>query len=781
MPGRIVVVVAWLAAAAAAPSSAQPSKATPAQLARWSAGLLAAGNVAEARKYCDAALTADPSLVGCLDDLIAYESAKAGARRRVVAAENEARQRVGAGDEALKALSAEGIKDRPAAELDAIAAAMGKLQPSWRDPRGELFRRAVAGWAFDLVFVAAFLLVIWAALAIARRVRRLARSRARWQWLPGRTRWVLRPLSDDTSLGVTGLLADALFRVKTALQGRMDVPTLLTLRPIAGHPDEPEVWRDFAIAPPLQIREIEQDVALRFDHHDVELADAFDNLQVKVGGFDISALAKFAKSVRGWFDVGVPTLSGGVVVTAASGGNPASVLIRVTRLGDGYLPASLLSSTEHVSAADAAFLAAERAAYKLMYLIARPDCSSIDVDGLAARRQALTLLQRWVTAGGGEERRLALEKAVVNLRYARDVVHIGTIRNRRRFSLGEPTPQERVDRVTRLCELYLYEAIAHALLYRDHQRVAALEASGAGAAVPTPATEHPTPPGHSHLEQALGLLREIEESADPAVPEQRLIRLQALYNHAVLEQRQSTPQSLERALEMYRRVFVEAAAMPSRVRGRDPMLLLARSGFVTAAAAYPCTEWWRLDPQRIQEWLTSADGLRRDLEAARVDGVGADARIAASIRTDVLQAYAQLVLFYAQEVLDLRLPAVTHVPSRSPMGILLEHARRSLKAVAASRPPDVRLYEQLACAALLAGDWVEARRYGEDGIRIGGAGSEILGYAAAAGACVAGGPANDAEAGVYYVLTARHALEEWNGVASTMAIPRPRPPRYISN
>jgi len=734
-----------------------PPSVRASQLATVGSRFVSSGQIVAARKYCEQAIDQDATndtAAKCLEDVVAAEqkAVQAAATEaanleaaKIDAAIAEARRqaRAGLSDRAVETLTAARNSAKTPEQLDAITKALEEAGPTAEGALAQarvalmtvtiksVVERLTTSWVFDIVMGVALLVISYGLLWLARWVRRKFRefrTNKRRFGLNLSTRWLLLPLEDKTELGVTELFVDAVTRLRKELRAPVEIPTLLPIRPTVGEPHEAQVWKDFRIDPPMRVLDIEEDVAVKVEQHLIDLPEAVGDLQIKVGALELGNIAKFLRNIKRWFNAGVPAISGSVLVKDGSADKTKEVTIRLTRYATGFDFATIVSSTEHVSEVEAARLAAERVAYKLLYLFAHPDCSSTHVDGLAARRQGIDLLQRYVTSGLGEnpDRVAALEKAVHNLRFA----------GRTAGTSAE------------LCQLQLFEAIALVLL-AGHDAAAGKKDEAA-----------------KKNAQAIELLRSVQDLADLKDREEAPLRLQALYNQAVLAQRENTAASIMRALRLYQLLLDDAnKTKASAAPAVETISYLGRFGYLTAAAAYPSEDWRRLVQARADEWLTIADTVRREIQAS-VPHRALDERISDTMALEAHHAYAKLVLRYIQTFSIYTLPRARQPPS--PIAdSRIDNVVSSLRYVAERQLADDVLYGQLVFAALLRHDAKEAQHHACNALSI-GAKNEIFYYAAAWGAFEAGDVVEAAR--LFDAYTEPKKIQQFSDMAQALSL-----------
>jgi hypothetical protein len=361
----------------------------------------------------------------------------------------------------------------------------------------------------------------------------------------------------------------------------------------------------------------------------------------------------------------------------------------------------------------------------LLYLFAKPDCSSSEVDGFAAWRQGIQLLNRHVGTGAsaGTERSLGLEKAAVNLHFA--------------HAVAEDTAER--------CRLYLFEAVSRALLGWSE------------------------PGNEEQLGQALHLLRMIEDEADSSAHmELKLVSLQALYNRAVIEQRRGDVRSTDTARTLYHLVLQDSgrgnATSHSEQQALDALTFLARFGYVMSADACSSDEWQYLDEPTARQWCTEAVVLVNAVDRAGWKGSTRNSQLADLIQRQAHRAAASLLLRFIDVFGDVSLPRVGTSGSSVPVPFLSE-ALTSLEFLRLKQLPDAAFYRNLTFALLLRRDAAGAREVARRGIHAGET-DELLYYAAAWAAYEAG---DKPEAQAICQRFPKKALEEFIALEATVS------------
>jgi hypothetical protein len=665
-----------------------------------------------ARKYCEAALQIEPlndDALHCLDQVISLEqqqSAKA-TEDRVEAqiseanAFNELHQYEKEIDLLSKTLvlAREGNLPKKATEIETLLKA---AQPPFRY---QVTKKVTSGWILDVLILMFAALLSYGILVIFRSLyRRIRAAKFNVLGLSVIRKWALLPVDDDQKLGATELLFEAMERLPKELTSEVEIPTILPLRPVIGKPYEPEVWKDFQVQPPSKVRELERNVEIELKLHDFALADAARDMQFKFGGFESGSVSRLSQGIWRWFNRGVPTITGSAKLTP--GTDRQEVTVRLTRT-EGKNFVSVGASTTHRNSSDAAKLATERAAYKLLYLFADPTCNSAKIDALAARRQGIKLLNGHVSSGhASSDRDPALEQALENFAFARG---------------GMETHPE-------TCEIHLFEGIATALLGRT--------------------------------DEALLHFGEVQDLGSPRSVRELLLSTQSTYNCAVVYQRKSKLEdasneleNLSTAIQLYDRVLKVAidpeslkqlstqqddnqALDENMKKGLKALQFLARFGRILATSQYLERDTNKRAQRDIADsWIDAAEAFLKDLKKPYVGGPTAvptpfsEDRISEFIALEAHRAFVSLISccmqrwFYPKNLhtLDARWTAI------------LTSAAESLEFLVVHAVPDAAVYRSVVLINLGLSRLRQADDAACKALRM-GADDEILYYAAAVAA-----------------------------------------------
>jgi tetratricopeptide (TPR) repeat protein len=675
-------------------------------LARLGQQFLQPKYVSQARQYCQNALLLDPTnylAIQCLRQVIDLEATDRTTRQQERASaqilaeeeEAEARLRIHQYDKVIALLSKALTLARENQMRDKerhIVDLLGQAQPSMMEG---VAHRFTTGWISGAILVVLVIAIVYLVLKLIRSAYRGMRefNFKRFGITFSRRQWSLLPIEDKSGLGVTEGLFEALKRLPKELESAVEMPTILPLRPIAGEPYEPEVWKDYQVAPPRTVKDFEN-IKFDLDLHEFGLAEAAREMQFRFGGVEIGGLTRLTQGVWRWFNIGVPTITGSVNVSDI--GTDKEVNIRIT-MTEGRNFASINSSTIHRSASNAAQLATERAAYKLLYLVAKPDCAPAEVDAFAARRQGIKLLQQHVSSGRATpDRGPALLQALENFAFAR----------------GMLTDQSTVR------ELHVFEGIVSALLEKKEQ-----------------AEQH---------------FQTVREFGEPESASDGLVSLQALYNCAVLYQYEGQVDSLTNSIQLYERVMdasnrfrdiLEANGKTVSFSDSENAAVvalrsLAEFGRITAAAQYMEEDKQGHALRSVVEvWIKAAEGFLGRTGEKGGGSIGNPLRtnpIADFITLEAHRAFSSLVYLHYQHF--------ELWPFTSKRGELtdesrktLERAQQSLRLIEAKTLPEISLYQRLVAIQIGLRDFETVREPACKALRM-GATEEIFFYAVAAGA-----------------------------------------------
>jgi hypothetical protein len=252
------------------------------------------------------------------------------------------------------------------------------------------------------------LAVVW--LYLLLRIFRSLRNGARG-FSRRTTKWFVQYIKDDQNQGAAGAVMDALSVSGNALLRKPFVPpSLLLVPPGFGGPGGGGVWWNFvgAVRPPFEIEKLPRS---EIEKHQFVLQNDLEEVNLKIAGSELSGVVSLGRNVARWFNKGTPMVQGAVVKLEGEGQNP-SWAVRLTAtsafkwarwlLDDPEsektqsLTMSVYASTEEQEFVDAIGLAAQRAAFKLFYRLAKPGKDTDEITAVAAFHQAVVLLRRYL-------------------------------------------------------------------------------------------------------------------------------------------------------------------------------------------------------------------------------------------------------------------------------------------------------------------------------------------------------------------------------------------------
>jgi hypothetical protein len=272
-----------------------------------------------------------------------------------------------------------------------------------------------------LVFCLAALLLVWLAALIREGYRIL-----RWRTLPNPIDWCVSSLADTTGQSAVGALMDALTVNFNPLFQPLPTSSLLASPPrlLAGiDSGDPAslVWRNFIITPSPtspQVRhylsdKIESVEVTSFAGHRFRQVEAFEDINLKLGILE-GSLGALLRNLRRWWMKGWPSVTGSVGFEDINDKRFASVrLICNYGLGRkssnrGIAPydrditpqeffaeertLSVFASTQTDESADAVALASQRAAFRLLYRLAKRPADPNLATAASSYRQGVRLL-----------------------------------------------------------------------------------------------------------------------------------------------------------------------------------------------------------------------------------------------------------------------------------------------------------------------------------------------------------------------------------------------------
>jgi len=126
---------------------------------------------------------------------------------------------------------------------------------------------------------------------------------------------------------------------------------------------------------------------------DGAVGTAAANLKITVGAVDVGALVKFFQGLLPWFKSDLSRVSGSAFMI--QGGTP-KVFVRLTGQGPDGNTRTVAAGVEVSANTDAARAAAERAAFKMYYLIAMPKADEAAANAAESLRDGLADLQSYI-------------------------------------------------------------------------------------------------------------------------------------------------------------------------------------------------------------------------------------------------------------------------------------------------------------------------------------------------------------------------------------------------
>lgn len=656
------------------------------------------GRLEDAKANCDAALKADPgnqTAKSCLEQV---------ASRLIDESLNNANARLMEGD-----------------YKGAIETASKWTQSAMREEQKRLAQDIVRrvhrspgyiwGGFPDWLRQALIAIALITGLAIVLNVfRMLWREFRRASWygpLVNKTRWRMLPLKEmtDAPTGIpTDHFLDALLRLPDLLSCPMWEPRLLLLRPTPPADHDPAIIDDFVSSlnpPPIALSPEPKNLGLNWKEHDIQLDEAFQNLQLKVvSGLDLGTLAKWLYSVVHWFNAGAPTISG-VAQTAADGAKS----IHIAASGGKMRCISVTAETADAPGIDVTRLTAERAAFKLLLRMNYSNMTHNEIEGLAALRQAIALFSQYAgTARGSGDAATARDSS---LRQAAG--DFGLFR----------------------CSIPLHSSASHtaeacsAAIITVEIRQAVLLAEG---------VSHALIGDSAGLSGAIGCFRELQDW--PGSRKTASLHHQAAYNEAVVWRLKG---AYQQAVLMLTELLGEYApdTRPSPDTGQaaeragesllstglglgkdDVIRYPARLARLSAFAEYTLEDWSTLPPERIELLTNDAEKLIGDLkDLAKTLTIERERRIVQYVYQETLRSVGHIELL--RVIRDA--PAGLYDQSHRPMGLRTgeleaEGQARLRQAIrwmeeAEETLPNATLYLDLSEAHLLLKEFDKAGGY----------------------------------------------------------------------
>ena len=532
--------------------------------------------------------------------------------------------------------------------------------------------------------------------------RKLWREWRRADWygpLTNTTRWSLLPLKELTgpATGVpTDHFLDALVHLPELVRLPLWKPRLLLLRPTPPADHEPAIIDAFisSLDPaPITLFPEPPDLGFNWREHDVQLDEAFQNLQLRTAsGFDLGTVARFLSSVAHWFNAGAPAISG--IAQTRAGGNTS---IHVVASGGKTKCVSVTASARNAPGFDATQFAAYRAAFKLVLRMRYSEMSNNEVEGFAALRQAVSLFAQYAGTARGvgdaaQARNSSLQQA------ARD---FGLFRSS--IPVHGTTPNL---------------APAHSPgMITDEIRQAALLAEGVA---------HALVGDQEGLNAAVVCFRQLQDW--PGCSETNPLRRQAVYNEAVVWRLNgsSAGAAVLMLTQLIRDYSPDAKTPPPTARetgqdsteaNQDPILFAARLARLSAFAQYSPEDWSTLPQERIDLLINDANRLVGDLErlSDKFELSEHEQRVRQYIRQEALRAIGHVEVFrLAQGPAGAYLYDREHRPRKVPPDS--DDSKRLYRAIAFMKEaeevlPTPALYCDIAEAYLLLKEFNHASGY----------------------------------------------------------------------
>jgi len=269
-----------------------------------------------------------------------------------------------------------------------------------------------------------YFLIVWFIWQLLRMLRQLI-SALRWRNVGGPIQWTVSSIADETKQLAAGAVMDALNIYHNPLFQPLSTSSLLAAPPglneVTNTADPAGfVWRNFLIntaTRPL-VRAYLSDLIeyieiTQFASHTFQQVEAFEDMTLKLGAVEAS-LGVILRNVRRWWMKGWPTLTGSVVIEKIGENDFASVrlicnygLIR-SRQQDPLAPydrdvkpgelfsdertLAVFASTRIDQFTDAVSLASQRAAFRLLYMLAKRPAEPNLAIAASSYRQGLRLL-----------------------------------------------------------------------------------------------------------------------------------------------------------------------------------------------------------------------------------------------------------------------------------------------------------------------------------------------------------------------------------------------------
>jgi len=316
--------------------------------------------------------------------------------------------------------------ERAKAEQDELRKQYSSLASSSVQARSFAEQHLKSNWStvlawfsskLSLVFLIS-LAVLWLYLLLV--FYRSLRNSLRRGVLGQSTRWFVQSIKDDQNQSAAGAVMDALSISGNALLRKpFAPPALLLIPPGFGGPDGDGIWWSFfgALRPSFDIEKLPR---REIERHRFVLQSELEEVNLKIAGSELSGLVSVVRNISRWFNKGLPAVQGAVLKRERQGQN-ASWAVRLNatsafkwakwlqeerdnderrqenrRGPQQCLTISVYASTEEQEFVDAIGLAAQRAAFKLFYRLAKPDKDADEITAIAAFHQGVVLLRGYL-------------------------------------------------------------------------------------------------------------------------------------------------------------------------------------------------------------------------------------------------------------------------------------------------------------------------------------------------------------------------------------------------
>lgn len=362
-------------ASAAAAQAAKSAAARQGKLDRANA-YLHSGRFADARKIVEAMLDENPADTDAADILTQslQKEDQLNVQRQTLTLDEADWQQSNADRE--KALAA-ADKVMGAATNSNVLDRAARIEKAARPGKLEQYAGKFGSWLEDAVLAVLLLMALWGALRLIRYM--YARSHS--------AEWLVEDIQDSTNLGA-GVIAGA--SLLAAHRGRdLAQPVSAGLLKLQALP--------LPSATALLLK----------DAGDDAVGKSVANLQVRVGAVDVGTLVKFFQGLLQWFKSDLPRVSGSAFLIQTA---TPQVFVRLTGRGPDGNTRTVAAGVNVAAGTDAARAAAERAAFKMYYLIAMPKADETAANGADSLRDGLGCLQSYVDGQDATKLTQALDK-----------------------------------------------------------------------------------------------------------------------------------------------------------------------------------------------------------------------------------------------------------------------------------------------------------------------------------------------------------------------------------